>query len=70
MQIRVSPNMYYLINAVRLLMSNDQAMDCTMVDASERVFELFNEFGQWDTKGLRVIKEFLKFRRDRLATKP
>jgi len=65
MQIRVTPNMYYLLEAIRLLMSNDRGFNCSQVSASEKAFELFMEFANFDlTKGNKIMEEFKKVRRN------
>ena len=51
-QIRVDPQIFYLIEAVRLLMSNDKGRDVSFMEASERTFELVMDFASYDlTKG-------------------
>jgi len=59
--IKVSPEMFFLIRAMKFLTSNDEARDISDIEASRILCNNFLDFASWDiTRGKRITAEYRK----------
>jgi glycosyltransferase involved in cell wall biosynthesis len=62
--MRADRNIYFYIEAIRLLMSNDRGKIMSFMDASTEFLKLFEEAISWDTRGNKIFKEYLKVKKN------